>query len=81
MYLNENTNRIQTGLLSNQTTPKRERFELGLLVLKGPCSPKWLCALVLLFGNVSLVECSVLIGSHFPSDNFHLREILAMHSG
>ena len=32
---------------------------------KGPCSPKWLCALVFLFWNDSFVKCSVLIGFHF----------------
>ena len=51
------------------------------LVFKGPCSPKRLCVFVLLFWNGSSVECSVLIGCLFPSDNFQLREIPAMHSG
>ena len=35
------------------------------LSLKGPCSPKRLCALVFLFWNDSFVKCSVLIGFHF----------------
>ena len=33
--------------------------------IKGPCSPKRLCALVYLFWNYSFVKCSVLIGFHF----------------
>ena len=33
--------------------------------LKGPRSPKRLCALVFLFWNDSFVKCSVLIGFHF----------------
>ena len=49
--------------------------------LKGPCSPKWPCALVLLFWNGSFVESSVLIGCYFPSDKFQLREIPATYSG
>ena len=47
--------------------------------LKGPCSPKRLCTLFLLFLPGSLVEYCVLIGCYFPSDNFQLREIPAMH--
>ena len=46
----------------------------------GP-KPKQLCALFASFWNGSSVECSVPIGYHFPSDNFQLREISAMHSG
>ena len=33
--------------------------------IKGPYSPKRLCALVFLFWNDSFVKCSVLIGFHF----------------
>ena len=33
--------------------------------IKGPCSPKRLCALVFLLWNDSFVKCSVLIGFHF----------------
>ena len=48
---------------------------------KGPCPPKRLCALVVLFWPGSFVECCVLIGCYFPSDNFQLREIPVIHSG
>ena len=56
----------------------REKLEKNI---KDPCSPKRLCALVLLFWPGSFIECSVLIGCYFPSGNFQLREIPAMHSG
>ena len=48
---------------------------------KDPCSPKRLCALFLLFWNGSFIECRVLNGCHFPSDNFQLLKIPAMNSG
>ena len=37
--------------------------------------------LVLLFWNGSFLECSVLLGCYFPSDNFHIRKIPAMFLG
>ena len=49
--------------------------------LKGPCSPKGLCMLVLLFWNGSFVEGSVLISCYFPSNNFQLCKIPTMYSG
>ena len=67
---NNNNYIIDDGRIYNNT-----------LYLKGPLSPKRLCALVLLFWPASFVECSVLIGCYFPSGNFQLREIHAMHSG
>ena len=33
------------------------------------------------FGPGSFVDCSILIGCYFPSDNFQVRENPAMHSG
>ena len=49
--------------------------------VKCPCSPKWLCRLVLLFWNCLFVECSVLIGCYFSSDNFQLQKFLQCIQG
>ena len=73
---NKQTNKKNISRITETALPKDVTW-----FLKCPCLPKWLCALVLLLWNGSFVECGVLIGSHFPSDNFHLREIPAMHAG
>ena len=43
---------------------------LALFCFKGPCSPKRLFALVLLFWKGSFVECSFLIGCYFNYAKF-----------
>ena len=43
----------------------RIQWQASIVVIKGPCSPIRLCALVFLFWNDSFVKCSVLIGFHF----------------
>ena len=59
-------------------------------ILKGPCSPKWLCVPVFLFLNASFVKFSVLIrqsvhffhtwpkcdSTHTEDGNFQLNEII-----
>ena len=61
--------------------PARGASHIIRVVIKGPCSPKGLCTLVLLFWPSLFVERCVLIGCYIPKDNFQLREISAMHSG
>ena len=51
------------------------------LFLKAHVHPSDFARFFVLFCNGPFVECSLLIGYYFASDNFQLREIAAMHSG